>query len=345
MPIMQIPGENLFRNMANRKLGYSNDSGQSAPVSAIGSASGPGYQTGQFNPLGAMPNRGAFTPGSTQGPSSNPFMGQLNQFLNKGQNQETRSSFGSPSQGDDNRFEKGLSTTEKSLSQLMNDPNAIQNSAAYQFRLKQGQEALQRQMGARGMLASGNRLTELTKYGQDMASQEYDNQFSRLSDLVGKYGGLRNQDRGMSLQDQQAQQELQQRGNIAQGQLLANLYGTAEQSGTQRYGINVGAQTASDEMRLKDLLSREQLGTQRDIANLQTGLGYNELGLKGYLGQQDLDLQRQRGLDEFALGREKLNLGYSGLMNEYPNATQLRYGGDWSGSRGYMNNRRSGFFG
>jgi hypothetical protein len=34
------------------------------------------------------------------------------------------------------------------------------------------------------MLGSGNRLMELTKYGQDMGSQEYDNQFDRLNKLL-----------------------------------------------------------------------------------------------------------------------------------------------------------------
>jgi hypothetical protein len=42
-------------------------------------------------------------------------------------------------------------------------------------------------MGAKGMLNSGNRLMELTKYGQDMGSQEYDAQAGRLSNLLGNY--------------------------------------------------------------------------------------------------------------------------------------------------------------
>lgn len=83
-----------------------------------------------------------------------------------------------------NRFESGLSDAESRIRALLDDPNSIQQSAAYKFRVGQGQEALQRSLGARGMLNSGNRLMDLTKYGQDMASQEYDNQFGRLSDLM-----------------------------------------------------------------------------------------------------------------------------------------------------------------
>jgi len=84
-----------------------------------------------------------------------------------------------------NRFENLLSDAEGRLKRLLDDPNSIGQSAAYKFRVGQGEEALQRSLGAKGMLNSGNRLMDLTKYGQDMASQEYDNQFGRLKDLLG----------------------------------------------------------------------------------------------------------------------------------------------------------------
>lgn len=82
-----------------------------------------------------------------------------------------------------NRFEAGLANSDKRLRDLLDNPDSIQQSAAYKFRVGQGQEALQRSMGAKGMLNSGNRLMDLTKFGQDMGSQEYDAQFGRLSDL------------------------------------------------------------------------------------------------------------------------------------------------------------------
>jgi len=93
-----------------------------------------------------------------------------------------------PQVSNDNRFEAGLSANERRLNALLDDPEAIRQTAAYKFRLKQGEDALQRQLGAKGLLASGNRLQALTQYGQDMASQEYDAQAKRLSDLVGAYG-------------------------------------------------------------------------------------------------------------------------------------------------------------
>lgn len=86
-----------------------------------------------------------------------------------------------------NRFEAGLSDAETRLKNLLDNPDSINQSAAYKFRVGQGQEALQRSLGAKGLLNSGNRLMELTKYGQDMGSQEYENQFGRLGGLVGGY--------------------------------------------------------------------------------------------------------------------------------------------------------------
>lgn len=83
-----------------------------------------------------------------------------------------------------NRFNNFITDAETRLKSLLDNPDSIQQSAAYKFRVSQGQEALQRSLGAKGMLNSGNRLMDLTKYGQDMASQEYENQFGRLSDLM-----------------------------------------------------------------------------------------------------------------------------------------------------------------
>lgn len=94
---------------------------------------------------------------------------------------------GAPTVSTDNRFATGLSDAESRLRALLDNPGSIQQSAAYKFRVGQGQEALQRSLGAKGLLNSGNRLMELIKYGQDMGSQEYDAQYGRLGSLLGSY--------------------------------------------------------------------------------------------------------------------------------------------------------------
>ncbi len=59
-----------------------------------------------------------------------------------------------------------------SMADLANDPG-------YQFRLKEGEQALERSAAARGTLLTGGTAKDLQKYGQDMASQEYDKQYGR----------------------------------------------------------------------------------------------------------------------------------------------------------------------
>lgn len=59
----------------------------------------------------------------------------------------------------------------------------------YQFRMKQGQNALQSSAAARGSLNSGATMKALQRYGQDFASNEYNNaynrNYARLSQLAG----------------------------------------------------------------------------------------------------------------------------------------------------------------
>lgn len=71
------------------------------------------------------------------------------------------------------------------LRSLMSDPSSIENSAAYQFRLGEGQKALERNLAARGGTLGGGALKELTRYGQGMASDEFTNQFNRLASIAG----------------------------------------------------------------------------------------------------------------------------------------------------------------
>lgn len=81
-------------------------------------------------------------------------------------------------------FGSNFMPEQQRLSDLLNNPSSIESDPSYQFRLEQGNQAINRSAAAKGMLGSGNVLAELAKYGQGMASQEYGNQFNRLSDLM-----------------------------------------------------------------------------------------------------------------------------------------------------------------
>lgn len=57
----------------------------------------------------------------------------------------------------------------------------LQNDPGYQFRMQEGQRALQRSAAARGGLNSGAFAKALTQYGQDYASNEYNNAYNRFT--------------------------------------------------------------------------------------------------------------------------------------------------------------------
>ena len=57
-------------------------------------------------------------------------------------------------------------------------------SPGYQFRLQQGQDAVNALAGARGGLVSGRTLEDLSTFNQGIASQEYGNFYNRLAGLA-----------------------------------------------------------------------------------------------------------------------------------------------------------------
>ena len=92
-----------------------------------------------------------------------------------------------------------------SLSQLMGQmgPNGyfnqtytgqdIYDDPSYQFRLQQGQDAIQSSAAAKGGLLTGATLKALQNYGQDAASQEYSNAYNRFNaDQTNQYNRLSN---------------------------------------------------------------------------------------------------------------------------------------------------------
>jgi hypothetical protein len=55
----------------------------------------------------------------------------------------------------------------------------FQQDPGYSFRMSEGMKALERSAAARGGLLSGGMLKAAQRYGQDLASQEYQNAFNR----------------------------------------------------------------------------------------------------------------------------------------------------------------------
>lgn len=63
--------------------------------------------------------------------------------------------------------------------------NTFQQSPGYQFRLNEGMNALNSGYAGRGVLQSGAALRGATEYGQNFASNEFNNYFSRLQNQAG----------------------------------------------------------------------------------------------------------------------------------------------------------------
>lgn len=97
----------------------------------------------------------------------------------------------------------------------------------YGFRMSEGLKAVDRQAAARGGLISGNALKASQAYGQDMASQEYNNAFNRYQTV-----------RGNTLSPFQTGAAAGQSAAAMQGQANAN-YGSAGNQALGAFGQGV----------------------------------------------------------------------------------------------------------
>lgn len=79
--------------------------------------------------------------------------------------------------------QRGLSSLEQGMPEATRSftMGDFQQDPAYQFRLDEGMKALERSAAARGGLNSGATLKALTRFGQDYASQEYQNAYNRFT--------------------------------------------------------------------------------------------------------------------------------------------------------------------
>lgn len=134
----------------------------------------------------------------------------------------------------------------------------IYSDPSYQFRLQQGQDAIQSSAAARGGLLSGATLKALQGYGQDMASQEFGNaynrfnadqtnQYNRLSNIVGLGQNAAAQQGNAGMQTAQAVANntmaganAQAAGQIAAGNRTANTFGSLIGLGNMAAGFMKG---------------------------------------------------------------------------------------------------------
>ena len=106
----------------------------------------------------------------------------------------------------------------------------FQADPGYQFRLSEGLKGLDRQAAARGGLISGSALKAAQGYGQEQASQEYQNAFNRYQANRGSVYGMLSGQQGVGQQATNAMGQAGQNYASQAGQAYQNA-GAARASG------------------------------------------------------------------------------------------------------------------
>ncbi|MGH8526194.1 MAG: hypothetical protein ACREXY_18900 [Gammaproteobacteria bacterium] len=121
------------------------------------------------------------------------------------------------------QMQSGRFNTSVDAASLVNDPG-------YQFRMAEGQKALERSASARGFLNSGGALKSLERYSQGFASNEFNNAFARgQSENAARFGRMSNV-AGMGQNAANSLGQLAMQNNAQMGQYANNmseLYGAA----------------------------------------------------------------------------------------------------------------------
>jgi hypothetical protein len=187
--------------------------------------------------------------------------------------------------------------------QLPTGQEALNQDPGYAFRLQQGETALENSAAARGGLGDPNTLRAVQDYGQQSASQEYQNAYSRALQTY-------QTNTGTNLQAQQQQ--------YAQGQ-GAYTTNAQEQLQAQQQGFSQALQGYQTNFQDPLAAYQAQVGANLGYGNLgiaQQGVGINQ----GYLGlaanQQAFNQPYQ--LAQLGLqgtqGATNANLGYTGQL-------------------------------
>jgi hypothetical protein len=169
----------------------------------------------------------------------------------------------------------------------------VQNTPGYQFQLQQGQQAVQRQAAASGLLNSGGTAKALDQYSQGLASTYYQNAFNNslqgyqtnYSNTLNSLGQAQNMGLNASSQFNQAAMNYGNTSgaNIMQGQaIIGNTGMTGAQSeaatgvNTAEYGANLGVQGtnlgANYFMQGAEGTAAGQMGTANAMNNMVGGL-------------------------------------------------------------------------
>ena len=199
------------------------------------------------------------------------------------------------------------------------------SNPAYQFQLKQGQQALDRSSAARGMGYSGAQMKAAQEFGQGLASQQYDKEYNRASGEFGDYYRMAGNEYD------RANQQHTNEYNRASGEfsdyyrMAGNEYDRANQQYTNEYnrasgefgdyfnrlaGLSQGGQQAAGSMaNAGSQYANSASNTFGNLSNAQTSI----------LGQQ-----ANARASGYAANANALSGGLNSLTNLY---SMSKYGG------------------
>jgi hypothetical protein len=109
----------------------------------------------------------------------------------------------------------------------------FQADPGYAFRMSEGMKALERSAAARGGLLSGATLKGTQRYGQDLASQEYQNAFNRYQ---AERAGTLNPFQALAGTAQTSANVLGGQAGVLGGQLGSNIIGAGNAAAAGRIG-------------------------------------------------------------------------------------------------------------
>lgn len=163
-----------------------------------------------------------------------------------------------------------------------------QADPGYAFRLNEGQRALENAAAARGMLRTGNTWKDLLRYGQDVATSEYDKVYGRRRgehDLAYQQALQANQDQyGRALGEQQL----------------------AYQQGAQTYDVNRKNVLDAYDRDFQRHQANQLGGLQATQANFGIMAGLHDRQFAAQQAKYGYDLQRatqEAAMEEAAAGR------------------------------------------
>jgi hypothetical protein len=197
-------------------------------------------------------------------------------WLQAGQSGLSALQYGLGTGGSANGTGVGQGSLLKPYGQTFTPPTGLteQNDPGYQARLQLGTDAIQRSAAARGGVATGGTAKALNTYGQDYASNEYNNVYNRALNTFGTNFNAYNTNQtnqynklaALSGTGQQTATQLANQGQNASNNVTSNLLGTAQNMG-QQYN-NAAAATASGYVGQGNAWSQGINGISGSLTNL-----------------------------------------------------------------------------